>query len=488
MLLRALALLLPVALGPSVAVAAGLAVLHDGSFREWRRLDPVVSDPGGDGASDGLDLGRLWLADDGEALYLRLEIGRETILQNPPTEAAGNELRLYLDLDDDTATGRQVEGLGAEMEVRFGERRTIFYDPSGAGESVDGGRAGVVALPTHSSEAFEIRVALPAAAERLALVLADAAPGGDRLPDTGAAAYRLSGKAIGPPRPIPLSRKKRTDFRLLSLNVEDSLIAKLPAVYRRLLRATDPDLIALQSLRDWGPAETLAFVEETLPPPDGRRWTAVGHADLVTLSTFPLLASAPVDGNLAVHVDLPADRDLVLVNVHLPCCANDAGRDAESDNLALFWRDLLEGRGLFPVAPDDAVIYAGDFNFVGFRRQLLAVRDGRFVDPSHGPGFDPGRARGRLATAPLRHVGERTTVTWRRTTSPFAPGRLDFVFYAGDALKHRRSYVLDTTELAGRDRRRAGLRRADTDRASDHLPLVADFRVRSGLPARPARP
>ena len=54
-----------------------------------------------------------------------------------------------------------------------------------------------------------------------------------------------------------------------------------------------------------------------------------------------------MDGNLVVHIDLPAAmgrRDLVLFNAHLPCCDNDAGRDQESDNIAATWRDLLAGQ------------------------------------------------------------------------------------------------------------------------------------------------
>ena len=70
-------------LAASPACPESRAILMDGSFADWRGLDPIVEDASGDGAAGGIDLGRLWLADDGEALYLRLEMGRETILQNP---------------------------------------------------------------------------------------------------------------------------------------------------------------------------------------------------------------------------------------------------------------------------------------------------------------------------------------------------------------------------------------------------------------------
>ena len=88
--------------------AKSLAVLADGRFDEWGRRKPRVTDPSADGAIGGLDLGRLWLADDGEALFLRLEVGRETLLQNSSSESAGNLLRLYLDTDGKKATGTPV--------------------------------------------------------------------------------------------------------------------------------------------------------------------------------------------------------------------------------------------------------------------------------------------------------------------------------------------------------------------------------------------
>ena len=53
----------------------------DGRFREWRGIAPAATDPAGDGRDQGIDLRRLWLANDAEALYLRLNVGREILLQ-----------------------------------------------------------------------------------------------------------------------------------------------------------------------------------------------------------------------------------------------------------------------------------------------------------------------------------------------------------------------------------------------------------------------
>ena len=156
----------------------------------------------------------------------------------------------------------------------------------------------------------------------------------------------------------------------------------------------------------------------------------------------------------------------------------DLDRDRESDNIAAAWRDLLAGEGPFIIDPEDAMVVLGDFNFVGFRRQLRVIRRGVFIDPSLGPNFSPGRANGALKIAPARHTHANTLTTWRRNSSAFAPGRLDFIFFTGDALRHVKSFSVDTSEMLPKFRREHGLRPADSLRISDHLPVVADFELR----------
>jgi endonuclease/exonuclease/phosphatase family metal-dependent hydrolase len=199
------------------------------------------------------------------------------------------------------------------------------------------------------------------------------------------------------------------------------------------------------------------------------------------VSAYPITDMAAVDQNLLVHIDLPAKlgrRDLVLFNVHLPCCDNDADRDRESDNVAASWRDLLADEGPFAIDQEAAVVVLGDFNFVGFRRQVRAIRRGVFIDRALAPDFAPGRAKGPLAIARSRHTHANTVTTWRRNGSAFAPGRLDFIFFSDDALRQVKGFSLDTTEMAPMFRRQHNLRHGDSARISDHLPLIADFELR----------
>ena len=120
----------------------------------------------------------------------------------------------------------------------------------------------------------------------------------------------------------------------------------------------------------------------------------------------------------------------------------------------------------------------GDFNMVGYRRQLEVLRDGTFIDPANGPDFAPGRAKGSLVVARLRHTHVRTHHTWRNPTSEFAPGKLDYAFFSNDVAKLKRGFVLDTASLPEVVLEAHGLERGDSRIASDHLALVMDFRIR----------
>lgn len=475
-------------------LSAGVAapILVDGLFKDWKSLAVVEADPEGDGRAGGIDLQRLWIANDATAFYFKLEVGSETLLQNSLRDPIGNQLRLYLDLDNSPTTGSPVEGLGVEVAVRFGERRVTVYTPGGSPLSQVSGGTGLIHLPTHSSKVFEILVPFEVsgsveAVNRLqnggevALFFREETSGGDRLPDVDSVTYMTSVDPVKTVRSKSLAKKRRKHVRLLSMNTANSTIEVEGEVYTRILRGLQPDIIAFQEVRNWNGQMTREFVEGALPLPDGGVWFVAQVADTVTLSKFPILNQSAVDNNLVVHIDLPneiTEHDLVLFNVHTPCCSNNEARDSEHDNLMVTWRGLLNDQGPFSIAPKDAVVLTGDFNMVGYRRQFEVIRNGTFIDPSNGPNFSPGRGKGSLAVAKPRHTHARLVHTWRRNASDFVPGRLDFIFYSRDVARLKKSFVLDTAALPGAVLERNGLRADDSLVASDHLVLVADFLFR----------
>ena len=479
------------ALANGIIAGTALPIIPDGSFKEWQG-DPLLVDGSGDGRAGGPDLGALYVANDGVALYVRFAVGVETILQNPPDAAAGNALRLLLDLDSDIGTGMPAEGLGADLEVRFGEREILRYSPTGAASIKNPEPLGISSSPTHSAIEFEVRIPFAAAptkalADRLrgggdlTFVLTESASGGDRVPDSGTTRYRVSTQPVPPLKATPPAkklRKRRPFLRLLTFNVQRTTIAEKQAVYRRIARAVAPEIVAFQEVYDWTAGQVERFMDEALPLPDGNRWQAFQVHDTVTVSSYPILAGAGIDDNHAVHIDLPdkmTRNDLVLFNAHTPCCDNEGGRDFEHDRLMVTWRDLLAGSGPFTIGKRDVLILAGDFNMVGYRRQLDVLQHGRFIDPSNGPDFSPSRSKGSLKVADLRHSHARLVHTWRSASSVFSPGRLDYVLYSRDVAKLKKSYTLDTAVLPDEVLEEFGLEAGDSLAASDHLPLVTDF-------------
>ena len=87
------------------ARAEQVAVLIDGTYEDWNSVSPAYTDAGGDGGVNGVDFGRMWLADDNRFLFVRIELGTEMDISE------NNSLILYLDTDSNSSTGLAVGGI-----------------------------------------------------------------------------------------------------------------------------------------------------------------------------------------------------------------------------------------------------------------------------------------------------------------------------------------------------------------------------------------
>ena len=84
-----------------------------------------------------------------------------------------------------------------------------------------------------------------------------------------------------------------------------------------------------------------------------------------------------------------------------------------------------------------------------------------------------------LAIVEAYQIDDLLTATWSDTTSSFTPGRLDWMVFSKDVIAVHRGYVLDTSDLDSNALKANGLLSEDTAELSDHLPLVADIRIKS---------
>lgn len=476
-----------VVLASIVGAAADMppqGIVIDGLFGDWAGVTPIYMDKVGDQLDSEIDFGALKVASDSARIYLYLEIGVERNLQND------NEIVLYLDTDNSCETGRSVGGIGAEIEWAFGRRVGAAYLP---GDTVELSPAniGLRQGPTVTSTRFEISLGRSSMVkwvplfpgDSIAILLRDEEEGiQDVLPDVpGKLQIVLSDQKPVQYPPIPIGRQDPGHLRLVTYNVLFDGLFKRPGLFLSILRALDPDVICFQEIWNHSAKQTADMVARMLPD---ATWYSEKSFEGVIVSRYPIVDFHPTDGqngNLWALIDLPDERfatDLSIINAHPPCCDNNAGRELELDAIAAWIRELQSpgGRELVPGTP---IVIAGDMNLVGPARQLEILLSGRIVNqalygPSHLPDWD-GSA---LADVMPYHTTGREAYTWRsidRYASSFTPGRLDYIFYSDSVLKLGNHFVLCTPEMSPEELAAAGLEAYNTEVASDHLPVVADF-------------
>ncbi|MBO6577234.1 MAG: endonuclease/exonuclease/phosphatase family protein [Rhodothermales bacterium] len=489
------AFLLAVATLPAAAQPSRVFV--DGRFDDWQGIPPAYTDDSGDAPAGQVDLGRFWVTHDEHSLLLRFELGMELLIQD------GNELLLYLDTDDDPATGEQVLGLGAELVWRFGGR-TGTYTLYGQTGEIGHFPIGIVTGPTTSSTEFEVAIRRDARPDgsnllfqgsTVRLALADLG-GFDFLPGTGEAIrHTFDQGPLAPLEPIALARDQVDDVRIVSWNVLNSGLfdSGRSDRFRRILQFLDPDIIGFQEVRSESAEAVRAFVAAALP---GRPWYASRiEPDIVTVSGYPITGSyriaggASGDANGAFAIDMSSvwGEEMLLLNAHPPCCRNDTNRQLDFDAMMAFIRDARAG-GTPPIQPETPLVVLGDMNMVGFRRQLRTLLEGAIVNTAfHGAPAAPDGDGSALADLFPRVTHLPMHYTWYSPNSSFHPGRLDFIVFGDAVLRAQNRFVFFTPAMPAEALSALGLESEDTTLASDHLPVVGDFRY-AGLGETSAEP
>ncbi|MBN2358073.1 MAG: endonuclease/exonuclease/phosphatase family protein, partial [Deltaproteobacteria bacterium] len=452
------------------------AIALDGLFGDWVSITAIHVDKRGDRGPGGLDLGGLWLADDGERFYLRIDLGAEIQLQD------NNALRIYLDTDDNPASGQAVAGIGAELEWRLGSRQALVTTASGTTQH-NWAAMGAIGLPTVSSSQVELALALDARPDgirplfsgtHLRVVIQDGADG-DQLPDgAGGVAYQLGlGAPVAPPA-VDLSRQIAQDLRIASFNVlvDNPWVSGNAQHFQRLLAATVPDVVVLQEIYSHSAQEAIAMVGSAL----GGTWFAGKYADAVTVSRLPILASWEIPFNTLLLLLDATDQlggPIAVVDVHLPCCDQVVDRRYAIDLILQSWRRLSRETTEIPVGTP--IVLAGDFNLVGVAQERDALIAGDlYTEALFGPDFAPDPAGGPFVSLMSYVAATRLGITYRGDAS-YGPGFLDYVLYTSSLLEVGNHFVLDTAALADDQLTALGLQRDDSS-ISDHLLRVTDLR------------
>lgn len=465
------------------AIGFGQSVVIDGRFDDWDTVPVAYADASDDGGSSGVDFGRLWIMHDKERVFLRIETGKDILVQD------GNTIRLYIDTDLDAGTGLQVSGIGAELIWNFANRDGQVRLP-GNTRTVRHDDVGFVLSPTMTTGNFEIAFSRETEiggkelfpTERMRVVLRVGEPNGDQLPDIdGGVGYDLSAEGQPLPEEMIVPHPSVFTSRLLTFNtLQDGMLDNArKAGIGRIIRATAPDMFCFQECFDATAGQVLQFVRSMIDPPRDRSWRTLKlDQGNVLVTHFDIVDSWVVQSGYRESAYLlrsPEGKQLLLLNCHFRCCGANEQRQEEADGVIAFLRDAKAPGGRITLDEGTPIIITGDLNLVGDRRQYETLITGDIADNTrYGEDAAPGWDGEQLTDYVSRHPQSPFTYTWYDTGSSFAPGRLDYILYTAGNLEINSGMILNTMDMSAELLQRLGVQSGDAA-ASDHFARYAEF-------------
>ncbi|MCD4832351.1 MAG: endonuclease/exonuclease/phosphatase family protein, partial [Bacteroidales bacterium] len=430
-------------------------------------------------------------ANDNDFLFIYFELDNPISIQN------SNSLTLYIDADNNPATGISVNGIGAEIEFTFGTKSGTAY-LGGNSYSIGASDLFLVTSPTVWSDIFELSIDRNAiissntvfTSNTIKILLKDL-DSGDLNPATSGGAEYIFVSNTFDPLQYSLNKKSGDHLRIVSHNVEFDGFFEDPQKpsFQRMYQAIVPDIIGFQEIYDHNATDMTTRLEEILPSPDGKEWKASNYADTWVASRYDILSTHSVGGfgNGAFLLDLRPDynTNLLLISAHPPCCDNDVSRQNEVDAIAQFIRDAKAGTGSITLADSTPVVILGDMNFVGDTLQLITLLDGDINDEStYGEDYIPDWDTTSFEDSKPQVTNLPMTFTQGNSTGAgsYAKGRLDYIIYSGSVMDLQNSFVLYTHSLPSDTLTKYSLQENDTESASDHFPVVADFYINLNIP------
>ena len=467
----------------------------DGLFKDWSDVPVASSDPTGDNIVE--DFAELKITNDNAFLFLYFSFHNgDQLLQD------GNEVRLYIDTDNNAETGLAINGIGAELEWCFGLRYGYYHKTTGS-DSIYQNDITLRRAPIVSAEQFEIAISRESrvltqngtqVADTVAILFVESDPNGDMLPDiAGGIQYVIDTTFIEPPEPISLYRYHDRDIRIVTYNVQNHKWhafddEEMRPRLERILKALDPDIIAFQHVHTNGTVDSL--ISSWFP---SDLWYMMGNygppgvylksSDKFVFSKYPILEQKykfiSTERMSACLLDTRQElgTNLLLINTHLAAYSRyDYLRQQDADEFIQVMREWRTGNGPFPLEDNTPFLVLGDFNMYGRGQVLRTLRDGDIWDEAtHGDDFAPDWDAAPLTDLFSRHTHIRMGYTWRNDATSFSPGKLDYFLYTGSAIEIGNHFVLNSLAMPETYLLASGLQMEDTDLVSKHLPHVLDI-------------
>jgi endonuclease/exonuclease/phosphatase family metal-dependent hydrolase len=469
----------------SFAAAQSLPISIDSRFDDWSEATASYMDNASDGGS--LELLNFQVANDETYLFLRIELDDELELTD------NNNLSLYMDIDNNPSTGTAINGIGAELQIRLGDRLAWIKNGNATLEFslYD---LGFFAQPSVSAKTFEMaigRFATPNGNQilfpnSLIKILFQNGSSGDRMPNSGETfTYQFDDSPTPPFQPLFLEKSEDKHLRLLTWNtLFDGLIDdERKGSFENVIAAIQPDIVTFNECWDMTAGQAATFMNVASPLPNFQSWKAVKLDEgNITASRYPILQNwliYPGHRLTASLIDLPNvlfQTDLLVINAHLRCCDADNLRQEEADAFVKFILDAKTPGGIIDLPENTPFVLSGDLNLVGFGQQLRTLLTGQIVNTSQfGPGGAPDWDGSGLEDIVATHTEDRMAYTWYNEFSSFPPSRIDYHICSNSVMEVARAYTLKTSKMSNERLDFYNLEKFDTDIASDHLPKVTDF-------------
>lgn len=450
----------------------------DGQFQDWVDVPITHQD------DSGL-IRAIRIAEDPYYVYMQLDLDRPRTLQG-----LDEELRIELDLDGNDRTGfngfdglKGVDGIVtfSPLDAKDGQARAgsalIAQDRNGKVVQRSISPAlGVVALPTHSGDRFEIRL------NRLPAFRKDGFEGQviartrDGMTDqTTEFQHTFTTKSASKPPTVihdPVEPIAPNRFRVMSWNGEHGALFKNGDPFARAFEATLPDIVLLQEL----PSEANpSLLQRWFDRLEGdHAWSAVVAGQQFRVAVVTPHPFEPIQELQAVKGMDPRGRSrnvravggIVTINgqkiltasVHLKCCGRLGS--SEDEKRAIEVEAIREAvRLAIRRYKPDGVVIGGDLNLVGSPSILERLGEGLSLD-----------GQDLVVASPIRPAGDSVT-TWERENQAFVPGRLDFIL-AGNNTAIERAVILDAAQMPKNWRRQHNL---PDEAPSDHLAITVDL-------------
>ncbi len=438
----------------------------DEDFADWENSITLNDE----GDNNSLDIESLSIAHDNEYIYLKFETNREISIQ------------------DDQDITFVVGQTDFAIIYNLGERRGAIFRPNDENLFFFHNSIGLVSLPTVTSKVFELKIKRVFVLNGFQYKLDDEVnisiqndvTNGDAIPNEGFYSYVLNNKANSQIPPYNLNIASDTDFRIMSYNVlfDNLFESDLEEDYANIISTINADVICFQEIYDHTSQQTLNYLQNTLQAIDSNLdWfhDQMGP-DNIIISKYPIVFSRRVAGNGVFVLEMDG-KEVMIINIHLPCCNNDTERQEEIDEILAFLRRSKGGSENYELDAKTPIIITGDTNFVGLSEQVSSIMAG---DIKNNGNFGPDvfLDEGGLIDLKPFVTGSNSLVTWRNNNGSFSPGRLDYLFYTGSTLASVNSFVFDTESLPDQELSNYNLQRDNCQNASDHYPVVSDMKFK----------